>query len=160
MAPKTISGSCACGGIKYTSTAPPAHLDFCYCLTCQQVSGAPFMAWTGVPKSALQWKFEAQPFVYRSTVGDTGVCVAERACCSVCGCNISLQYYLYPDKTHVAASTIFQNDFEMPKIGCHIWCRQAPRWYRIPEDGVERWTEFDDGFKARLDSYLKETEDG
>lgn len=112
------------------------------------------MAWTGFPKASLQWKFKSDPFIYRSTVGDTGKCVAERTCCGNCGCNIILQYYLYPEKTHVAASTMIKNEVEMPKVGCHIWCRHVPSWHALPEDGVERYHEFDPVFQARLDEHL------
>ena len=156
MALKTVSGSCACGAISYTSTTQPEHLDYCYCLTCQQVSGAPFMAWTGIPKSALQWEFKSNHFIYCATIGDSGTTVAEHTCCGKCGCNISLQYYLYPEKTHVAASTIRTCDFELPKVGCHIWCRHVPSWHTIPKDGVKRYYEFDDVFKSRLDQYLRD----
>jgi len=78
MASKTITGSCGCGNITWTSTAPPEHLDYCYCLTCQRVSGAPFMAWMGIPKAALQWNFKSKPFRYRPTLGDTDFVVSER----------------------------------------------------------------------------------
>ena len=155
MATKTASGSCACGGISWTSTAPPQHLDYCYCLTCQQVSGAPFMAWTGIPRSALEWTFNSPTFTYRSTVGDTDSNVGERTCCGTCGCNIILQYYLYPEKTHVAASTMRRCDFDTPKVGCHIWCRHIPSWHELPDDGVERHDEFDEDFQSRLNEYLK-----
>lgn len=112
------------------------------------------MAWMGVRRASLQWEFKSQPIVYRATVGDTGVCISERTCCGNCGCNILLQYYLYPDKSHVAASTVKQNDFEMPGVGCHIWYRHVPSWHNVPEDGVERYHEFDDDFKAKLDQYM------
>lgn len=154
MASKKLSGGCACGGITYTSTAQPEHLDYCYCLTCQQVSGAPFVAWTGMPESALQWTFNSPTFVYRPTVGDTGICISDRLCCGNCACNVSIQYYLYPEKTHVAASTIRKSDFEIPKVGCHIWCRHLPSWHTIADDGVPRYEEFDEDFTARLDNYL------
>ena len=116
------------------------------------------MAWTGIPKSALQFEYKPGtiPFIYRSTVGDTGVCIGERHCCSSCGCNILLQYYLYPEKSHVAAPTIVKNDFAMPKVGCHIWTRHTPCWHKIPDDGVKRDYEFGDDFQAKVDEYVSE----
>jgi hypothetical protein len=155
MESKALSGSCACGDITYISTAAPQHLDYCYCLTCQQVSGAPFMAWTGIPKSALQLNLNSRPIVYRAKIGDTDVCVAKRITCGHCGCNVILQYDLYPEKTHVAASTIRHNDFEGLKVGCHIWCRHVPSWHTMPDDGIVRYEEFDEDFKARLEEHMK-----
>lgn len=156
MAPTTLSGSCACGSITYTSTQPPGHLDYCYCTVCQQMGGAPFIAWMGIPKSALQWQSKADPIVYRTTIGDTGICVSERTCCSVCASNLTIQYYLYPNKTHVAAGTIQRNDFDTPKVGCHIWCKSVPKWHSIPEDGIPRYDEFDDDFQALLNEYIRD----
>lgn len=157
MTSNKLMGSCACGNIRYTSTAPPTHLDFCYCLTCQRISGAPFMAWMGIPSAVLVWTVNSadQSFTYRSLIGDTGVSVAERLCCGVCGCNMRLQYDLYPAKTHVAAATIVKNDLPMPEVGCHIWTRHVPAWYRVSEDGVKRYWEFDEEFQAKLDEYLR-----
>ena len=158
MGPSTLSGTCACGNITYTSTAPPLHLDYCYCSVCQQTSGAPFIAWMGIPKFALQWQFKSEPIVYRATIADTAVCVAERKCCGTCGCCMILQYFLYPDKTHVAASTMQQNDFDVPKVGCHIWCRSVPNWHTIPADGIERYQEFDDVFETRLREFMRNSQ--
>lgn len=55
----------------------------------------------------------------------------------------------------MAASTIVKNDFETPKVGCHIWTRHAPSWHVMPDDGVERYHEFDAVFKGKLDEYLQ-----
>lgn len=118
------------------------------------------MAWMGVPKSALRWEYKSQPFVYRSTVGNTGVCVAERMCCSSCGCNMTMQYYLYPEKTHVAASTIVENGFEKLRVGYHIFCKQAPDWYTIADDGVEKHDGFDEGTQAQIDEYVRKEQQG
>lgn len=155
-----MSGSCACGNITYTSTAEPQHLDYCYCLTCQQVSGAPFMAWTGIPKDSLSWNFKAPPYIYRAPVGDGDTFISERTCCGKCGCNILLQYYLYPGKSHVAATTILRNDFEPLRVGCHIWFKHVPSWHVVPSDGIPRYDEFDEDFKAKLENYLNEVSDG
>lgn len=114
------------------------------------------MAWMGIPDAALTWQFkDTEPFIYRSCVGDTDMVVAERKCCRNCGCNISLQYYLYPEKTHVAASTADANSFEPLKVGCHIWTKSLPTWYSIPDDSIPRYHEFDEDFQAKLEEWLK-----
>lgn len=118
------------------------------------------MAWMGIPKTSLQLNLNSRPIVYRSTIGDTGVCVSQRVSCGKCGANLILQYDLYPEKTHVAASTITQTDFEIPSVGDHIWIRQCPKWHTIPEDGVQRHEEFDDDFKSKLDEHLKKQNAG
>lgn len=120
------------------------------------------MAWMGIHKSSLSWTIESEErtFTYRSNIGDTGVSVAERLCCGECGCNVRLQYDLYPAKTHVAAATVVENVFGMPAVGCHIWTRHVPAWYEVAEDGVKRFEEFDGDFQARLDEFLAKKKDG
>ena len=154
MASQSISGSCSCGNITWTSNDPPEHLDHCYCLTCQQVTGNSFMAWVGVPNASLRWTYKTKPFIYRPIVGDTNTCISERTCCGSCGSNIFLQYDLYPDKVHIRASTIKHNDFEMPRVGCHIWLRHCLDRSIVPDDGAGRYEEFDEVFQARMETYL------
>lgn len=66
-----------------------------------------------------------------------------------------MQYYLYPEKTHIAASTIDGSTFDALKVGCHIWTKHVPAWYSIPDDGIPRYREFDDEFQPKLDAYLQ-----
>lgn len=152
-----ISGSCTCGNIRWFSTEAPSPLDFCYCRTCQKLSGAPFMAWMGVSKSALSWKIDrTEPFTYQLEYKETKTSIAQRGCCSNCSSNVSMQYNFWSDKVHVAATTIDRNSFETPKLGCHIWTKSVPSWYSIPDDGLRRRMEVGEDFQARIDAYVKE----
>lgn len=114
------------------------------------------MAWMGIPIPSLRWKIDSEPIKYRSNLASTGTVLSERTCCSKCGCNILLQYYCYPDKSHIAASTIRQNDFEPLRLECHIFTKSVPEWHVVPDDGVKRYHEFPDDFNARLEAYLQE----
>lgn len=142
MSPSSLSGACACGACTYKSTSPPLHLDVCYCLTCQRLSGAPFMVWTGITKASLTWQGPIRIFQSSS--------VATRSFCSTCGSSLALQYDCYPDKTHVTALTVGKSDWQMPEVGIHIFVKSKPEWYQVPADGVERWEEFDAGFAANF----------
>jgi hypothetical protein len=139
MSHPSLSGSCACGACTFESTSRPIHLDFCYCLTCQRAAGAPFMVWTGITKASLTWKGPISIFQSSS--------VASRSFCSKCGSNLALQYDCYPDKTHVAATTVRKSDWEMPEVAVHIFVKSKPDWYQIPADVVERCVEFDAVFE-------------
>ena len=55
MEKEILAGRCACGEVTFSSKGFPQHLDFCYCTTCQQVTGAPFGAWVGVKKETITW---------------------------------------------------------------------------------------------------------
>jgi hypothetical protein len=71
---------------------------------------------------------------------------ASRGFCQNCGGTLLIQYHCYPNKTHVAAGTMTASDWDIPKVGMHIWVRSKPAWYTIPEDGVPRFAEFDPEF--------------
>lgn len=140
----TLRGSCACGACTYTYThpTPPEHLDFCYCTMCQRSAGAPFMAWMGVARSGLALSGPSK--TVRLSV------VAARTFCGDCGGCLTLQYDCYPEKTHLAAATVTEGGDVIPRLGVHIFVKSCPKWYRITEDGVERWEGFDGVFRERF----------
>ena len=142
MAQPTLTGSCLCTAVTFTSSSPPSHLDFCYCLTCRHASGAPFIAWSGIPKSSLTWSGPITTYHSSS--------IATRTFCAKCGSNLTIQYACYPDKTHVAYALVRRSDWEAPRVGVHIFVRDVPGWYGVPEDGVVRWEEFDGEFEGKF----------
>ncbi|EMC94489.1 hypothetical protein BAUCODRAFT_549812 [Baudoinia panamericana UAMH 10762] len=131
----TLKGSCACGAITWTSSQPAQNLDYCYCKTCQQISGAPFIAWLGIPKATLTWSGQLHTF----TVND----LAARSCCGECGSTMTMQYHCFPDRTHVAAGSVTEGGDGLPQVEMHIFTKNKPVWYSIPDDNVPRWEEFD-----------------
>ena len=141
-----ISGQCACGKISWSSTRAPEHLDFCYCSTCQQTSGAPFAPWIGITKSAISWAGDMSS--WRPTIGDGDTSVSTRTFCPECGSCMAIQYDFYPDKTHIAAGTATEGADNIPEVCMHLYLKKAPRWYQIPEDGVTRYDEFPEDFMA------------
>lgn len=145
MTTPVLQGSCACGATTWTSTSNATHLDFCYCTTCQRVTGAPFGAWVGIKKSSITWEGASAKY----KVSD----LATRSLCVQCGGTLSIQYDCYPDKTHVAAGTIVKGAEILPKLGVHIFVKSKPVWYDIPEDKLPRWDEFDDEFNEKLRAY-------
>ena len=49
-----FSGGCACGAIRYESTAEPAMMLHCHCRDCQRSSGGPFSSFIIVPAGAFK----------------------------------------------------------------------------------------------------------
>ena len=86
--------------------------------------------------------------------------LAFRTCCSNCGSALTMQYHCYPSKTHVAVGSVVEGTDSLPKVGMHIWVRRAPAWYSIPQDGVERWDEFDPQFDKVLDDFKQGADGG
>ena len=96
------------------------------------------MGWIGISKAALEWhgpvvRFSLNPLAVRTR-------------CGHCGGTLTIQYHCYPRKTHVAAGTVVEGAESIPPVGVHIWVKGKAPWYHIPEDGVERFEEFDPEF--------------
>ena len=49
-----FSGGCACGAIRYESTAEPVMMLHCHCRDCQRSSGGPFSSFVIVPTEAFK----------------------------------------------------------------------------------------------------------
>ena len=61
-----FSGGCACGAIRYESTAEPVMMLHCHCRDCQRSSGGPFSSYVIVPTEAFKLlqgslRFHASP---------------------------------------------------------------------------------------------------
>lgn len=106
------------------------------------------MAWTGIPKASLTWQGPISEFQASS--------LAARSFCSRCGSNLTIQYDCYPDKTHVAVATVVKSDWEMSKVGVHIFVKSRPQWYQIPADGLQRCPEFDPEFEVKFPDIVEQ----
>ena len=61
-----VGGGCACGAIRYESTAEPIVMLHCHCRDCQRASGGPFTSFVVVPAEAFKLlqgspRFHASP---------------------------------------------------------------------------------------------------
>ena len=56
----------------------------------------------------------------------------------------------------MAAGTVVRSDFEVPGVGCHIFVKSTPSWYRIVEDGVPSFEEFDGEFEGMFPEVVEE----
>ena len=67
-----------------------------------------------------------------------------------------MQYECYPEKTHVAVTTVEKSDWEMPNLGVHIFVKSKPEWYQIPADGLKRYQEFDAEFEGKFPNVIEQ----
>src|ERR1041384_4347835 len=82
-----FSGGCACGAIRYESTAKPILMLHCHCRDCQRSSGGPFSSFVIVPKEAFKVlqgspRFHASP---SEAGGET-----HRGFCAECGSPVAV----------------------------------------------------------------------
>src|SRR5438093_4866258 len=92
-----FSGGCACGAIRYESTAEPVLRLHCHCRDCQQSSGGPFSSFVIVPTEAFKLLQDAPRF-HASPSAAGGM--TRRGFCPECGSPIVVK----PDSvTHIVA---------------------------------------------------------
>jgi hypothetical protein len=97
-----ITGGCACGAIRYESTAEPLFALHCQCRACQQFSGTGHLSILIVPKAAVT--LTGAPTFYE-TVGDSGEKV-DRGFCPRCGSPVIGRYTAFPDSIGLAAGCL------------------------------------------------------
>ncbi|CAN9363611.1 unnamed protein product [Alternaria alternata] len=113
-----FKGGCRCGGVQYTSSAPPSDITLCHCRACQQVSGSGFLPFTHVPRGSLSFTHSNTRQVLR--LSD----VAERTFCSGCGAPISMVYTSDPDGMGLCMATVDLESLKTevaPKVVKHIF---------------------------------------
>jgi len=139
LGPIAARGSCACGKVSWSTTAPTTHAySNCYCVTCRKISGSPYITFVDIPLSKLTFH---PPLGYPYMKVFKASPHAERTFCGECGSTIGMWYRAEPDGGGVAAGTIDEEKtvkgwFKGPQS--HIYVKDVPSWYEIPEDGRRR----------------------
>lgn len=121
-----LTGSCLCGAIRYTVTAPVRELRACHCTHCQKSSGAGGSVNAVLPSDAFKIT-QGTPKRYDARA-DSGRTL-HRYFCGDCGSPIYSQRQTNPGVVVVRAGT-FDNAGEM-KIATHIWTKSARPWSYI-----------------------------
>jgi adhesin HecA-like repeat protein len=121
--PNTLTGSCLCGAIRYTISAPVHELRACHCTHCQKASGAGGSVNAVVPSDAFKIT-QGTPKRYAGKA-DSGRTLY-RHFCGDCGSPIYSQRETNPGMVVVRAGGI-DNAGDM-KITAHIWTNSARPW--------------------------------
>jgi hypothetical protein len=143
-----IDGSCACGKIKYTGSKMPTSMTNCHCRQCQKLAGAPYLTWAAVDRTSLTW--DSSPKLLKLSG------IAERTFCPDCGSSMTMQYYLQPERLSIAAGTIDRSTAPLPQPAEHIFLIEKASWFKLPEDGLDRFEEFDPPFQNKLEKWKEE----
>jgi hypothetical protein len=143
-----IEGSCACGKIKYIGSETPTSMTNCHCRQCQKLAGAPYLTWAAVRRTSLTWN--APPTLLKLSA------IAERTFCRDCGSSMTMQYYFQPERLSIAAGTIDRCRALLPPPREHIFLSEQASWFKLLEDGLNRFEEFDPPFQRKLEAWKKE----
>ena len=141
------SGKCACGRISFEATTKALSVTWCYCITCQRQSGSPFLPFTDFDKDSISWTQE--PEVWASS--DIG----ERYFCKQCGSTIGMRYFFEPDRFGITVGLLDGGKQLELRPSAHIYLKDKPAWFDVPDDGARRWQEFNMEFTERIEQHRK-----
>ncbi|MFY8031062.1 MAG: GFA family protein [Devosia sp.] len=81
--PKTYSGGCLCGAVRFTAVGPAAKPHTCSCKMCQRHTGSFTVSWVEFPRESVTWNGPSgPPATYRSSD------YSSRAFCPTCGSSL------------------------------------------------------------------------
>lgn len=118
------SGSCLCGAVKFTVSAPLKEADACHCSQCRKQSGH-YWASTNIDRVNLTLEGEDKLTWYQSSDR------ASRGFCSVCGAALFWQAASKPKRLAIAMGA-----FDKPtntKLGIHIFVADKGDYYDIAD---------------------------
>jgi hypothetical protein len=138
----SYSGKCACGRISFIANGDILSTTWCYCVTCRKQSGAPFLPFADLEKKAVSWNQE--PDIWPSSD------IAERLFCKVCGSVVGMRYFVEADRVGIAIGVL--DDAEGLELipSAHIFLKDKPGWFQVPDDGAERCQEFSTAWEEIL----------
>ena len=128
----TLSGSCLCGAVRYSTTASPVLMGLCHCKHCQRRSGSAYSMLVGVPKGSLA--LTGEPLSSFADTGDSGLPVL-RKFCPKCGSPVLSEAAAMPMLDFIKAGTLDDTSWFTPQF--HMFCEQAQAW-ALSDDGVPR----------------------
>ncbi len=123
---ETLSGSCLCGAIRFTVSAPVTELRACHCTHCQKSSGAGGSVNVVLPSSAFKLtQGTPKRFDAKADSGRT----LYRYFCGDCGSPLYSQRANGPETVVVRTGAF--DKLPPAKITANIWTRSARPWSYI-----------------------------
>jgi hypothetical protein len=119
--PKSFTGGCACGAIRYEVNAEPIAMFNCHCRDCQRMTGGAYIPVVYVPAKAFKLTKGAPSFYNTSSeaMGDN-----KRGFCPECGSRL---FGGITDTGHgITASSLDDPSLFKPQF--EIWTSEAQPW--------------------------------
>ncbi len=124
----TYAGGCACGAIRYETSAEPLLAANCHCTDCQHASGTGMVSVLMFPKEGFSQEGEA---TYHEVTADSGRWI-KRGFCANCGSPVLTLAEMAPDGIIVKAGSL--DDPSLYQPGMHIYTSSAQPWDAIHDD--------------------------
>lgn len=122
------SGSCLCGGVRFSVSGRPIRMAQCHCRDCQKASGTGHMSNVIFPESDVA--LSGRTAHYASTA-DSGN-VLTRHFCPTCGARLYLTTSARPGTIVMAAGAFDDSSWFKPDVV--LYTRSRPAWDLTAED--------------------------
>ena len=130
-----LTGSCACGAVRFELVADFITAGHCHCLRCQRRAGTPWSTNGMVPADSVTVR--AGEDVLRFWRPPDGLA---KAFCSVCGGHVFSGEPGVPETiVGVRFGALHGDPGIRPRW--RQWLASAPDWYPVPDDGLPRFDE-------------------
>jgi hypothetical protein len=134
----SITGGCACGGLRYELMAEPMFVHACHCLLCQRQTGGAFIIHAMIETDRLR-VLSGAPYSHELPTGSGGSHTIYR--CPECQVAVFSDYGNQPWERLVKVGTF--DDPSRIKPNAHIFIRSKLPWISLPPD-VPSFDEFYD----------------
>jgi hypothetical protein len=118
-----FSGGCACGAIRYESTAEPVIMLHCHCRDCQRSSGGPFSSFVVVPTEAFKL-LQGSPRFHPSPSEAGGM--TRRGFCPDCGSPVMVKPDAVPQLVAIRTASLDDPSWFNPQVD--VWTSDAHPW--------------------------------
>ena len=122
-----LTGSCQCGAVTFSVTAPALLTYACFCHSCQKRTGSAFSMGLIVPTDALQVTGKLSTWSRKSDQGVTNT----RYSCADCGNIIYGTSESSPELAKLQAGLLEDTTSVEPEV--YIWARSKQPWLTLPE---------------------------
>jgi hypothetical protein len=118
-----LTGGCACGAIRYETTAEPVVMFHCHCRDCQRASGGPFTSFVIVPAEAFRFS-QGSVRLHDSPSHRGGK--THRGFCADCGSPILAKTDANPDIVAIRTASLDDASWFNPQMD--VWTSDAHPW--------------------------------
>lgn len=116
-------GGCACGAIRYESTAEPVLMIHCHCRDCQRSSGGPFSSLVIAPTEAF--RLVQGTLRYHASPSEAGG-RTRRGFCADCGSPLVVQPDVVPHLIAIRTASLDDPGWFVPQLD--VWTSDAHPW--------------------------------
>lgn len=139
-----MNGGCACGRVRFTTTAEPEEAYLCHCRMCQRATGSVSIAFASFPLDGIRW--ESEPDWYDSSP------IARRPYCRECGTSLG---FIFKEHSGRMDLTVASFDDPSPFKPKHHFGAESMHRAWVNTEGLPEYRT--DEYQALVDKWVKAT---